>query len=148
MEKLPKLPYEDFIKSFTPFYINDEVDQQVLSLISEKVKKYIKIVPELVNHESIIKFIKDDSLSLEILLSITDISSEKFKRIISTLRLERGDVVSTEWSLKRTRIEILQNNFFEKELIEMFLYGVESDLGKKLPAYYLQNTGLSSDKLA
>ncbi len=147
MDKPSKLTYQDFTKSFTPFYINNDFDRQVLATINENLEYYKSLIPQLNNYNNIFKLINEDKNGLGLLLTITGISVEKFRRIITALRLERGDTFRTEWGFKRCRKEIIKNSFFTKEILELFRLGNSSDLAKKLPYYYLENVSLNDDNL-
>lgn len=147
MNKPQKIPYTAFIQSFTPFYINNAFDRQVISSINNKLRLYKEIIPTLKNYDAINNFLKNYPEGLNLLLIISGISTEKFKRIVSALRIERGDIFKTEWDIKRCSKEITKGNFFAKEIIEMFLYGNESHLATKLPDYYLENVSLNEETL-
>lgn len=147
MTKPTKLSYEEFIKSSTPLYLNHVYDEHALGIINKRVRHYKDILLHLNTFDAINDFIEKDSEALQVLLSAIDLSIEKFKRIITILRLDVGDLGRTEWNMKRIRKEILQNSFFRKEIIEMFLLGKNSELGKKIPAYYLENANLNSETL-
>jgi hypothetical protein len=142
-----KLPYENFIKTFTPFYIDNEFDKQVLAIIDENVNKFRSLLKNLSTYHGILEFIEANDDAIDFLLTITEISGEKFKRIITALRLEKGDIVRTEWDFKRTRREILNDQFFQKAVIELFLFGNNSQLGQKLPHYYLESSILNEESL-
>jgi len=145
--KPTKMSYNDFIKSFTPFFINNEFDKQVLLTINEKLEYYKNLIPHLNSYEAISNLLKEDKEGLNFLLTISGISTEKFKRIISALRLKKGGTFKTEWDIERCRKEIINNFFFTKEIIEMFQLGNDSELAKELPYYYLENVSLNDKSL-
>jgi len=83
-----KLTYKEFIKSFTPFYIDREFDKQVIMEINNEVSAYQGLLKNLITKEGIEEFILKYEDSLKIILSLIDLSGEKFKRIITSLRIK------------------------------------------------------------
>jgi hypothetical protein len=139
-----KPSFEKYLQTFTPFYVNREFDEQVLRTINAEVEKYKHIIHTLDTFDGLEKFIKDHPDSLRIILSLIDLSNEKFKRIVTTIRMKRGDIVSTEWSDKSIRQEILKNDIFKEQIISLFLHGSSSEIGQGIPTYYLENIELSA----
>ncbi len=140
---IEKQSFDKYLSTFTPFYINNEFDVEILKSIDSEVEKYKTLLHVLKDFEGIERFIIDHSEGLKIILSLIDLSVERFKRIVSTIRIGRGDVVSTEWGLDRIRKEVLSNVDFKCKIINLFLYGNESEIGEILPSYYVENINLS-----
>ena len=142
-----KPPFHKFLQSFTPFYINNEFDEQVLEAINDEVIKYKDLLHSLSTAEGIEEFIKTHKNSLQIILSLVDLSLERFKRIITTIRIKKGDVVSTEWGVVRIRKEILKNADYKRYILDLFLNGSRSEIGANIPSYYLNNIKLDADSI-
>jgi len=144
---MEKLDYTHFLSKFTPFYIDEEFDKQVILEINSEVEKYKNLINSLGSFEGVDIFIKEHTNALKILLSLTDLSSEKFKRIVTTVRMEEGEIPRTEWNLKKIRSSMLQNSDFNKKIINLFILGNSSLLGNTIPTYFLENTTLNKNSL-
>lgn len=140
---IKKPSFEKYLSTFTPFYINNEFDLEILKSIDLEVEKYKSLLHVLKDFEGIESFITDHPEGLKIVLSLIDLSVERFKRIVSTIRIKRGDIVSSEWGLDRVRRELILNTNFKNKIINLFLFGSESEIGEILPSYYVENINLS-----
>jgi len=140
---------EDFIKSATMFYVDtahekafsDEVQSNVTALSSKL--QHINTLAELK------KYIRDDKCSLDNITSLLNISSEKFKRIITMLRLQKGHMPTGEWSLSTTRTHMLEKTDFMDEVCELLMNGASLPKYKHLvPEFYLENFSIDINTIA
>ncbi|MNX44999.1 DpnII restriction endonuclease [compost metagenome] len=143
-----KPTFEKYLQSFTPFYVNHDFDRQVLDTVNQEVEKYRHLIHQLDSYAGIEKFISEHPDSLRIILSLIDLSGERFKRIVTTIRIGRGDIVSTEWDEVKIRKEIIADVAFRRVIIGLFIDGSKSEIGSQLPSYYLENVSLQSSAIA
>lgn len=81
---------EDFIKSTTMFYIDDALEQEFDVEVERDVREIKSELLGITTEEGLKSYIRSNPKSLDRITSIMNISEEKFKRIITMLRVEKG----------------------------------------------------------
>jgi hypothetical protein len=95
------------------------------------------------------QYIKDDPEALDNLISLMNVSSEKFKRVITTLRLEKGHSITGEWDLAKVRTMMIERPVFMDEVCELLSNGANDPKYQKLiPPFYLENFVIDSSTMA
>lgn len=141
MNKKPKnMSTEEFIRSATMFYVDKELEKHY----SDEVRNCVNSLSSKLNHidtkDGLKKYILDDRNSLNYITSLLNISTEKFKRIITMLRLEKNHMPTTEWNLSKTRLQMLEKSEFMDEICELLMNGANLPRYKELiPEFYLEN---------
>lgn len=83
------------------------------------------------------------------LISLMNVSSEKFKRVITTLRLEKGHSITGEWDLAKIRSMMIERPVFMDEVCELLSNGANNPKYQKLiPPFYLENFVIDSSTMA
>ena len=78
---MKKLPYDDFLKSMTLFFINEEIDKKYEKLRIEKVCQLRSQMSQIDSYAGLKSYIMKYEDSLSNLLVILGISNELFKRV-------------------------------------------------------------------
>lgn len=137
MNKPANISYEDLIKTITMFWIDKSLEDSMAVEVAENVAAMQSKLTQIGTIDGLKTYIKSDKDSLSNILSLLEISEEKFKRIISMLRRERRFVFSTEWSLDKTRTVLLDNESFMDDVCELLANGANSERFKrKIPDFY------------
>lgn len=149
MNKPTNITYEDLIKTITMFWIDKGLEASIATEVSENVTAMQSKLTQIGTPEGLKAYIKADKNSLSNVLSLLEISEEKFKRIISMLRRERRYVFSTEWSLEKTRSVLLDNEAFMEDVCELLTNGADSERFKrKIPDFYRDSFRIDEKALA
>ena len=131
---------EEFIKSTTMFYIDDELEKE---FNTEVEKDVIEIKSELLGittEEGLKNYIRSNPKSLDRITSIMNISEEKFKRIITMLRVEKGYMPTGEWSLAVLRNQMITSIEWMDEVCNLLRSGSHLKTYQRLiPSFYLTN---------
>ena len=139
---IPKSSFDDFIKTCTPLLKIPELED----LIRERVRN---IVSGLLNFESstdpaqnLKQFLQKDKNFLGVLLVLTNLSQEKFLRIITAQRFASQDF-GAEWSAPRIYAKIKNDNVFAEQIARLFLEGRDSKLlTEQVADFYLDQLSL------
>lgn len=144
-----KISFEDWKNSMS-FMIDDAFDNSFLLSI-EPLTKYInKNCIYFTNTVQLTAFLTtdDDFTALEKLkafVSLIGLSEERLKRVVSLLRYRyNDDDFRTEWDMKRISKTLQSDVDFRNLLVEFFIGGRNSRIGKEIPLYYMRNFKLSS----
>lgn len=142
-----KLTYQELFDSMTMFFVYDDICNLMTNRIDCKCQELkSRITKNLNSRRGLEEYIRKYDDSLDNLLLLLDISEEYFKRVISMLRKEEGMVFNTEWSLKKTRDYIVDNEKFMNKVCLLFLLGSDDlELCKKIPSYQLQSFKITGD---
>ena len=90
--------------------------------------------------EGLKSYIRSNPKSLDRITSIMNISEEKFKRIITMLRVEKGYMPTGEWTLTGLRNQMIASVEWMDEVCNLLQSGARLEAYQKLiPGFYLTN---------
>ena len=95
--KARKLTYDELFNSTTMFYINQDCEESIKRTIDEQTADILVGLKSISSKETLKQYIIDHKDSLDRLTSVAEISEERFKRMVSMIRKDRGFVFATEW---------------------------------------------------
>lgn len=138
----PKPAFDDFIKTCTPLLKIPALEQAMRTRVRG-------IVTELLNFQSgddpaqnLKQFLQKDENFLGVLLALTNLSQEKFLRIITAQRFAAQDFGS-EWGAKRIYGKIRTDDSFAEQIARLFLEGRDSRLlAEQVADFYLDQLSL------
>ena len=147
---LPIKPeYNEYIKTTGMFYIDADLEaaiEQEVKLATDTLWSRMKGIA---TADGLKQYIKDDPEALDNLISLMNVSSEKFKRVITTLRLEKGHSITGEWDLAKIRSMMIERPVFMDEVCELLSNGANDPKYQKLiPPFYLENFVIDSSTMA
>lgn len=149
MNKPDRIPYEELIKTITMFWIDRELEETVSKEVQNVVDLLSTKLTKIDTKEGLREYISSDKDSLENILSLMEISEEKFKRIISMLRREKKHVFTTEWSLEKTRSMLIDNESLMDSVCDLLLNGSSSERFKrKIPDFYRESFKIDSSTMS
>ncbi len=134
--------FDDFIKTCTPLLKIPELEQAMRTRVRS-------IVDELLNFQSsddpaqnLKQFLQKDENFLGVLLALTNLSQEKFLRIITAQRFAAQDF-GPEWGADRIYRKIRNDDVFAEQIARLFLDGRDSRLlAEQVADFYLDQLSL------
>jgi hypothetical protein len=145
---LPKLTFDEVIKTSVVFYNDENVEKRFDDFIKEKVKDIIRYgrAKRGVSKQEVMQFLREQPNGLKRILTILHLSEEKFKRIITLLRKLEG-TFDKEWSLARIERKIKSDDDFARKIAQLFINGKNDNrLIKHLPRFYRERLNLKTLK--
>ena len=140
IQKPKAMTVEEFIKSATMFYIDPVLEKEYADSVTAIVMELQTRLLGIATADGLKKYIHEDAEALDRITSLLNISEEKFKRIITMLRIQKHHTPSTEWSLSKVREQMITTPIFMDEVCDLLMKGATMDKYKELiPAYYLEN---------
>ena len=145
---MPKISFEDWKNSMS-FMIDDEFDNNFLSSIEPLTRFINRNCNQLSEIEGLTNFLTFDTEftaleKLKAFVSLIGLSEERLKRVVSLLRYRyNNEEFRTEWNVKRISRTLQTDLQFRNIMIEFFLKGRNSRLGREIPLYYMRNFKLS-----
>lgn len=135
-----KLTYDELFNSTTMFYINEQYEAKIEEEVKSKTADISVGLRTIKDKESLKKYIIDHKDSLDNLTSVAEISVERFKRMVSMIRKDRGFVFSTEWSLGKIRTAMMESPAMMESILNLIWDGKNDQKMKScIPAFYLEN---------
>ncbi len=141
MSKHPLTPqkstFDAYVASCTPLLklpaFEADMRRRVCEIASRLVGFDYASQPE----SSLVAFMREDVDLLKVLLKMTNLSQEKFKRIIAAERHARGDY-GNEWDISRIHRNIVRDDPFAESIADLFLEGRDNPtLAEHVADFYL-----------
>lgn len=146
---MEKIKYDCIISSTTMFIVNDSIENTYSARTVSQTSELIQKLTQINSIDGLKKYIRDYPNALDNILCLLDISLEKFKRIISMIRINKRYTVQSEWDLRKTRNYMLEKEDFMNEVCELFLEGASAVKYQKLiPKFYLENFKINLNVLS
>lgn len=140
LKKKPSL--DDFIKICSPLYKIPELEQTMRLRVEGIVNELLEFESESDPVMNLTRFLKEDPNFLGVLLALTNLSQEKFLRILTAERFATGDY-GTEWNANRVYKMMHQDERFAERIARLFLDGRNSDiLVRQVADFYLAQLAL------
>lgn len=138
--KTKKLAYNELFNSTTMFYINNACEESIKKIIDDQTKDIIVGLKTIHSRDTLKQYIIDYKDSLDRLTSIAEISEERFKRIVSMIRKNRGFVFETEWGLNKIRSAMLESPALMESILNLIWDGKNNlKMQAYIPSFYLEN---------
>ena len=144
-----KIEFEKLFNSTTMFYVNDKYEEEMEKEVQAKVDELAGELQFIHSKEDLKQYIIDHKDALDNLTSLMEISTERFKRMVSMIRKDRGFVFSTEWGLGKIRKAMMDSPAIMESVLDLLYDGRNDERMKaKIPFFYLDNMGITEATLA
>ena len=109
------------------------------------MEKLLGFTPESDPEANLIKFMREDSDFLKVLLSLTNISQERFRRVVAAEKHERG-IYLEDWTVNRIHRTLCRDDQYASEIARFFLDGRDHPLLAGIVAdFYLDQMHLPTN---
>ena len=115
-------PLDEFIRTCTPLLKIPELEQEIRERVRNIVSNLLNFEPSADSVQNLKQFLKRDLDFLGVLLALTNLSQEKFFRILAAQRFSEGDF-SPEWGKERIYRMIQRDDDFAERIARLFLEG-------------------------
>ncbi len=132
-----KATFEDYVASCTPLLKLPEFEAEMRRRVCEIAGRLVGFDYDSDPANSLIAFMREDVDLFKVLLKMTNLSQEKFKRIVAAERHARGDY-GNEWDLARIHRNIIRDDDFAQGVADLFLEGRDNPtLAEHVADFYL-----------
>ncbi len=140
LKKKPAL--DDFITTCSPLYKIPELEQSMRQRVEDIVRDLLAFEPEADPTKNLTRFLQKDPNFLGVLLALTNLSQEKFLRILTAERFAQGDF-GKEWNADQVFNKMKRGAVFAERIARLFLEGRNSDvLVRQVADFYLAQLSL------
>ncbi len=136
---------ESFMKTAAMFYIDEELEFNFEKEVNNSIKKIKTELFQITTKEGLENYIRSEEDSLDRIISLLNISEEKFKRIITMIRIRKGFVVTTEWTLTTLRKQMLEYPDWMTIVTNLLMKGSSlPEYQNVIPNFYLDNFSIDA----
>ena len=144
-----KLSYDEMFNSTTMFYINGVCEEKIRADIETQTDDILVGLRTITSKESLKQYIIEHKDSLDRLTSVAEISEERFKRMVSMIRKDRGFVFTTEWGLGKIRSAMLESPAMMESILNLIWDGKnDPKMQACIPTFFLDNMSLKDCALS
>lgn len=144
---ISKIKIEEAIRSTTMFLNNEAIEQQFEKKVLKEMAGYKKM-NGIATKEGLEAFIRKEATSVKKIITVLGISGEKFKRVVTMIRVGKGYTFDSEWNEARLRKELCKKQDLMDEFCELLLNGRNLDKFKnKIPRFILNDFRIDQDIL-
>jgi hypothetical protein len=135
-----KVKYDQIVATTTMFWLNKTIEEDYKNKIDIQTDELVANLTQVNSIEGLKRYIIGFPSSLENILCLLNISVEKFKRIVSLLRIKKQYTFQSEWDLRKTRNSMLEKEELMNEICQLLSNGFETKKYKDLiPQFYLES---------
>jgi hypothetical protein len=144
-----KISFENW-KNTMSFMIDDNFDNNFLQSIEPLARFINENCSLFIDSQQLSDFLTTENdfpavVKLKAFISLIGLSEERLKRVVSLMRFRfNNEEFRTEWSVNRISKTIQTDTTFRDLLIEFFVNGRNSRIGKEIPQYYMRNFKLGN----
>jgi hypothetical protein len=145
---MQKLVYKEALKTTTMFLCESSVEAYFENFLTSEIKLLKEKLRGIGTLSGLKLFIKSDNESIDKLITLLGISGEKFKRVVSWIRLSQGYTFESEWTTKKLRSELINNPIMMDEYCELFSSGyVSPKFSEIIPQFILYDFRIDKNTL-
>lgn len=143
-----KICLEKAIRTTTMFLNNPDIENEFETRITRELAGYKKM-NGITSREGLETFINNEPTSIKKIITILGISGEKFKRVVTMIRVDKGYTFDTEWNESTLRIELCKKPDLMNEFCEILLNGRNIEkFQEKIPRFILNDFHIDQDFLS
>lgn len=140
-----KPTFDAFIESCTPLLKIPELEARIRERVHAIVKELLDFRPNRNPAKNLKQFIQKDENFLGVLLALTNLSQEKFLRLLTAQRFAAKDF-GPEWHADMVYQKIKKDNKFAEAIAHLFLEGRSSRLlAEQVADFYLDQLSLPAN---
>jgi hypothetical protein len=137
-----KPAFDDFVASCTPLLRIPELEQSMRERVHSIVADLLHFESTADPSENLKRFLQKDPDFLGVLLALTNLSQEKFLRILTAQRFAVQDY-GREWGPEEIHRRLLRDDAFAEKIARLFLEGRNSELlAEQVADFYLDQLSL------
>lgn len=145
---MAKLTYKEALKSTTMFLCDSEIEAYYENYITTQVKLLKEKLSGIGTLSGLQSYIKSESDSIDNIITLLGISVERFKRVISCIRLNHGFNFESELTPKTLRSELIKDPKMMKEYCKLFSFGyVTPEFAAIIPKFLLHDFRIDNNTL-
>jgi len=146
---MKKIEYKEAFKSTTMFLSDGTIEAYYENYLNSQIKRIKDKLSGIGTLSGLESYIRSESDSIDNIITLLGISIEKFKRVVSWIRLSQGYMFESEWTTTKLRSELILKQDLMIEYCELFSSGyVSPKFAAIIPRFILQDFRIDSEVVA
>lgn len=146
---MKKLEYKEAFRTTTMFLSDSKIEAHYEDFLNIQIKLLKQKLSGIGTPLGLEFYIESERDSIDNIITLLGISTEKFKRVISWIRLSQGYTFESEWTTTNLRSELMKNPQLMKEYCELFSSGyVSPKFAAIIPRFILYDFRIDSEIVA
>jgi hypothetical protein len=137
---MSKISQKEALRTTSMFLCDSSIESYYENLLNSEVKSLKESLQGIRTIDGLKSYIRSDKKAINNILTLLGISIEKFKRVVSWIRLSKGYTFDSEWSQSSLRKKMIENPYLMDEFCELFINGyVSSKFTTIIPKFILHD---------
>lgn len=137
---MSKISQRDALRTTTMFLCDSNIEEYYDNLLNTQVAALKRTLSSIGTIEGLKQYVRSERNAIDNIIILLGISGEKFKRVVSWIRLSKGYTFDSEWSNTSLRTKMIKDPRLMEEFCELFINGyVSPKFASIVPHFILQD---------
>lgn len=124
---MSKISQREALRTTSMFLCDSDIEAYYENLLNSQVIELKHTLQGIGTIEGLKKYVRSEKKSIDNILILLGISIEKFKRVVSWIRLSKGYTFDSEWTPTSLRNKMINDDQLMDEFCELFISGYVSE---------------------
>lgn len=135
-----KISHREALRTTTMFLCDSNIEAYYENLLNTQVAALKRTLSSIGTIEGLKQYVRSEKNAIDNIITLLGISGEKFKRVVSWIRLSKGYTFDSEWSNSSLRTKMTEDSRLMEEFCELFINGyVSPRFASIVPHFILQD---------
>jgi hypothetical protein len=145
---MSKISQRDALRTTTMFLVDSRIEAYYEDLLNTQVQALKRTLNGIGTVDGLKQYVRSEKKAIDNIITLLGISGEKFKRVVSWIRLSKGYTFDSEWSNSSLRTIMLEDPRLMDEFCELFINGYASPrFSSIIPHFILQDFRIDNEVL-
>lgn len=144
-----KISQKDALRTTSMFLVDSRIEAYYDNLLNTQVQALKRTLSGIGTIDGLKQYVRSEKKAIDNIITLLGISSEKFKRVVSWIRLSKGYTFDSEWSSSSLRTKMLGDSKLMDEFCELFINGyVNPTFSSIIPRFILQDFRIDDEVMS
>ena len=143
---MSKISQREALRTTTMFLCDSKIESYYTKLLNTQVAALKSALKDIGSIIGLKQYILAEKNSIDNILTLLGISKEKFKRVVSWIRLSKGYTFDSEWDSSSLRTKMINDSRLMDEFCELFINGyISPKFTPIVPHFILQDFRIDNE---
>lgn len=146
---MSKISQKDALRTTSMFLVDSRIEAYYDNLLNTQVQALKRTLSDIGTVDGLKQYVRSEKKAIDNIITLLGISSEKFKRVVSWIRLSKGYTFDSEWSSSSLRTKMLEDSRLMDEFCELFINGYANPIFSSIiPHFILQDFRIDDEVMS
>ena len=146
---MSKISQKDALRTTSMFLVDSRIEAYYDNLLNTQVQALKRTLSGIGTVDGLKQYVRSEKKAIDNIITLLGISSEKFKRVVSWIRLSKGYTFDSEWSSSSLRTKMLEDSRLMDEFCELFINGyINPIFFSIIPHFILQDFRIDDEVMS